>query len=333
MTYLDVDGPARDRWGRPLVVPLEGGKPVAYTRCTTYVDALEDKFHLGQWYKRMTAYGMGKRADLVLGAAAVDDPSSTSGKKTLDSLAEQAMQAAQAGASATIGTALHSFTERVDAGTMSIDDVPDVARPDIAAYLDTTRRAGLEHVMIEQFAVHDGLKIGGTPDRVVRLGDELYVADVKTGSVAYGAGKFSMQFAVYARSVPYYADAGRRADYPGEMNTDRAILIHLPAGEGTCELHWVDILSGWEAVQHATFARHWRNRKDLLTEWCADEYDTCEVSSDVDAAFAMRNEIHDAPTVDTVRALWTKYVAAGWEQPVVTALCRDRIAELNAKVA
>lgn len=322
---LSVDGPARDKWGRPLVVPIKGGKPVAYTRCTTYVDCLEDKYNLGQWYKRMTAFGMGKRADLVLGASAVEDPSSLGGKKTLDSLAEQAMQAAQAGASATIGTALHAFTERVDGG-MPLADVPDVARPDIEAYQHAT--AGLEPVMIEQFTVHDELKIGGTPDRLVSYQGRLYIADVKTGSIEYGAGKFAMQLAVYARSIPYHPETGDREPYPYEVDGNRGILIHLPAGEATCTLYWLDLAAGWEAVQHAKYVREWRNRKGLLTEWRTEQPTGIDWDK-VDAGEEMRGMIGRAATMDELRTLYTRYVESGWDTRTVTLLCQERITEIS----
>lgn len=313
---LSLDGPARDKWGRPLVVPPGGGKAVAYTRCTTYVDALEDKYNLGQWQKRMVAFGMGKRADLVLGASAVDDPSSTTGKKTLDSLAEQAMQAAQAGAAATIGTALHAFTERVDRG-LSITDVPEVARPDIEAYQRAT--AEIEPLLIETFTVHDELKIGGTPDRVAQYRGRTYIADVKTGSIEYGAGKFAMQLAVYARSVQYTPENARRTPLPSNLDPDMGILIHLPAGEATCTVYWLDLAAGWEAVQHATWVRKWRNRKDFLSPFEQPD----------ETSAALRRAVARASTLDELRDIYTWYVMAGLGEELVTAVCTQRIAELG----
>ena len=38
----------RDHWNRPLVVPPGGGNPVPYTRCTTFIDPLEDQYNLTQ---------------------------------------------------------------------------------------------------------------------------------------------------------------------------------------------------------------------------------------------------------------------------------------------
>ena len=115
---------------------------------------------------------------------------------------------------------------------------------------------------VEQFTVLDELKIGGTPDRVVEYDGQRYIADVKTGSIEYGAGAIAMQLAVYAHSRLYNLRTGERT--PLDVHQDRAVVIHLPAGTGTCTLHWVDITAGWEAVQHATWVRAWRARRNLI---------------------------------------------------------------------
>ena len=144
----------RDRFGRPLVVPPEGGRPVAYTRCTTYVDALEDKYNLQRWQQRMVAIGMADRPDLVLAAGAHRDD-----KAELGRIVDQAMDAAQAHAAAGVGTSLHRLTEQLDRGQIP-GPVPEAYRADLDAYAAAT--AKLEIVDIERFSVLDELKIGGT---------------------------------------------------------------------------------------------------------------------------------------------------------------------------
>ena len=76
----------RDRWGRPLITPPEGGDPVAYQRVTTFVGALEDTYHLGQWQIRMAVLGTAKRRDIQLAAAAITDPKDRYQKRTLNDL-------------------------------------------------------------------------------------------------------------------------------------------------------------------------------------------------------------------------------------------------------
>lgn len=293
----------RDRFGRPLVVPPEGGRPVAYTRCTTYVDALEDKYNLQRWQQRMVALGMADRPDLVLAAGAHRDD-----RDELNRIVDQAMDAAQAHAAAGVGTSLHKLTEQLDRGQIP-GPVPEAYRADLDAYAAAT--AKLEIVGIERFSVLDELKIGGTHDRTVRYQGRDYIADIKTGSVEFGALKIAMQLAVYSRSVLY--DPATRERTPLEVDQDRAIVIHLPAGQGRCELHWVDIAAGWEAVQVATQVRQWRKRRGLLTP-------LTDVSAEITA------EIAAASTVDELTAVWVRHQAA-WTDDL-TALAAARKAEL-----
>ena len=48
----------RDRYGRPMVVPPKGGKPVPYTRTTTVAGSLDDGTGLVAWKLRMAAAGL-----------------------------------------------------------------------------------------------------------------------------------------------------------------------------------------------------------------------------------------------------------------------------------
>jgi hypothetical protein len=235
----------RDRYGRPMVKPAGGGKPVAYTRATTFIDCLEDKFGLQKWMMRMTALGLSQRPDLLLSVSAHRED-----KKALDRICEDAKEAAAASAAATTGTALHALTELVDRG-QELPVIPDTAKADLEAYRVATE--DLKSVHIERFTVLDTLKIGGTPDRVVEIGGERYIADLKTGSIEWGALKIAAQLAVYSRSWLYDIATGNRE--PHGASTTRGLIIHLPAGQGLATLHWVDLEAGWEAVQVAAKVR------------------------------------------------------------------------------
>ncbi|WP_017974333.1 PD-(D/E)XK nuclease family protein [Actinopolyspora halophila] len=249
----------RDRYGRPLVTPPDGGKPVAYTRCTTFVDVLDDKYNLTQWEKRMVAVGLADRADLLLAVAAHRDD-----KRKLNDLTKSAKEAALASAASTTGTALHTLTERIDRG-LSLPALPREARADLEAYRHTT--AGLTPHAIEQFCVLDTMHVGGTPDRVVEHLGRFYIADVKTGNIDFGAMKIAMQMATYARSTPYDHTTQTRFPWPGEIDQNWALVIHLPAGSGTCELRWIDISAGWDAVLVASQVRQWRSHRDWYTRY------------------------------------------------------------------
>lgn len=247
----------RDRYGRPLVIPPGGGKPVAYTRCTTYVGVLEDTYNLSKWMQRQVALGLSLRPDLIGMVHAKQDD-----KNALNAVCQDAMEAAKASAAANTGTAIHALTEQVDTGG-NLADLPADFRPDVEAYLRATRHLAHEH--IETFCVLDELKIGGTPDRISRCPDgRLRIVDLKTGSVDYGIGKIAMQLAVYAHSMLYDLETGERREI--DVDLEVGYVVHVPAGTGTSRLLEVDIAAGWEAVQVATQVRAWRSRKGLARE-------------------------------------------------------------------
>lgn len=244
--------PERDRWGRPLVVPPHGGKKVAYTRATTFVGAIEDTYKLGQWLQRHAIRGAVLHDDLIAAVRAAD----ANNKAELDRLAEEAKERSGAGDAARLGTYMHKLTEAADLGRdpwevptpwLSTGEVDrETVKADLEAYQEKT--ADMQALMIEQFTVQDPLKIGGTPDRVVRYQGKRYIADLKTGSIEWGALKIAAQLAVYARSRPYDIATDQRLD-PHEAEVDKGLVIHLPAGAAECHLYWVDLLAGWEAVR------------------------------------------------------------------------------------
>ncbi|MGH3965749.1 MAG: hypothetical protein ACRDZO_25025, partial [Egibacteraceae bacterium] len=275
----------RDRWGRPLIRTPDG-KIKAYTRASTLGKALDDSTGLTKWKQRMTAIGIASRKDLVLAVNA-----HKSNKEKLNELVEQGMDAAQSGAAATTGTALHDLCDQYDQGQSPY--VPDEYAPDVQAYLGATKL--LDVVVAESFAVCDELQVGGTPDRVYRLtaplivdgrmllpAGELVIGDIKTGaSLDFGHIPYSVQLAVYSRSMRYdiaggevvphgrygqVIPVGERSDWvPGEkVSTEWGLIVHLPAGGGEATLHPVDLTVGWELAHLAVDVREWRKRKNII---------------------------------------------------------------------
>ena len=214
MTADLFDTPAsevkRDRWGRPLIKQEGSGKPIGYTRASSLGSALEDNYGLTLWKQRMTAVGVASRRDLVLAANANRDD-----KDKLNDIVNQAMDAAQSGARASIGSSMHAYAEMVDRG-QDPGYIPEEFAADLAAYRALTEPL-FDHVAIEQFCVCDELQVAGTPDRVSRLrapltapdGTTLPVGDVvitdekTSGSMNFGGIKFAVQLAVYANGAAY----------------------------------------------------------------------------------------------------------------------------------
>ena len=54
-----------DRYGRYLIPPADGGKPVAHTRATTWASTNDDQHNLTRWKLRTAALGLSRRSDLL----------------------------------------------------------------------------------------------------------------------------------------------------------------------------------------------------------------------------------------------------------------------------
>ncbi|MFJ3974904.1 hypothetical protein [Streptomyces sp. NPDC090021] len=294
----------RDGWDRPLVIPKQGGKPVALTRTTTFIDCLEDKTALSDWKSRMTLAGAAKRPDL-LDAVRQLDPNEREDIRRLNQLAAQAAEIAGANVKREKGTHLHKLSEYVDAGCPLPAGTSAVDQRDMSAYLmetaDFTVRA------VERFVAVPELRTGGTFDRLLEYegpdpdGNHvsgLFIGDLKTGSIEYNALKMAMQLAVYSRGEFYDysrfpvdpADrkaftAWKKREVPAAeaaqaytplegVSRKWGIVISLPAGSGECTLHWADLEIGWAAARLALDVRATRSVKGALRPWVSGVTDT-----------------------------------------------------------
>ena len=249
----------RDRWGRPLIVPPEGGKLIAYTRVSTLAKTLDDKTALTKWMCRQTAIGLSQRPDLVALAGTSGDD-----KRAIGEIVDKAMAEARSDAAANIGTTLHSITESWDRGNNDLTFVSSEMQDDLHAYAAATERIEMES--IEVFIVQDELRAAGTFDRIVRLPDgRRMVADLKTGqhepNYPHGA---CTQIAVYAHGTAYTADAGRVAALADhDVSQTEGLMIHLPAGQKKCDLYIVDLTVGWDLAQTAARVRAMQKQKPI----------------------------------------------------------------------
>jgi hypothetical protein len=312
--WTNTDIP-RDRWGRPLILPpnaRKNAKRTPYRRTTTFVGVLDDMNGLMKWQARQVALGMGQRNDLVLAAAAAkpDD------KKTLGDIAEKAKEAAKSSAAADIGTALHSFTERIDRGE-PIGAVPAEFRADLEAYKAAT--AHIKWLGIETFRVHDELEIAGTADRIGVLHGRTMIMDIKTGSIDY-PHKMALQLACYARMTPYDAATDTRHADPQPVDLNYGVIIHLPAGQGRCDLYEIDIMKGWGAVNIARNVWQWRATKGL----------TRLIDGPPTAPPTWESLTLAATTVDELRTIWKRANECGDLTNDLNQLIKQRAAALEA---
>jgi hypothetical protein len=254
--------PRRDRWGRYIIPDPETGEDREWTRATTLASVLPDRFHLERWGERMVVLGLAKADDLYLLAqtAKYED------KQRLDKIARDAKDRASAGSRANIGTALHSFTEMVDAGK-SIDVVPTMYRRDVVAYQDALRQLNAKVLAMETIVVNPIVGIAGTFDRVLETNyrDKPVIVDIKTGNtVHFGFLEYSVQLSAYANSSHVFdIDTGEVKPIPWDLDKDVGLILHMPAGTGRCEVWELDLARGWHAAKVAVQVREMRSWKDL----------------------------------------------------------------------
>ena len=314
--YDNVDIP-RDRLGRPMIMQ-PNGKRTAYRRCTTFVGCLEDTYGLQQWMKRQVVYGIGQNNELAL-AASNTDPNDKTG---LGQIAEQAMEAAGSGAAAELGTQIHRWAELLDLGQAPTDEngyrVAD-HQADLDAYQAATQH--ISFTGIETFRVNDEWKVAGTADRIGLWRGRPTIMDIKTGSIDYPA-KMAMQLAMYARMTPYDIPTDTRTADPEPLDLNRGIIIHLPAGEGRCDLYEIDLAKGWGACLIARQVWSWRSTKNL-TKQVDPHSDTPQVAS-------WELLITNAESLDRLREIWTRAEELGQLTDDLKKLAQARSRRLAA---
>lgn len=332
---------------RPKILLPTGGHAY-YSRVTTFVDCIEDKFNLQKWDKRMVAIGLAGRPDLLMSVQAhLND------KRQLDRICDDAKAAAKASAAATTGTALHAFTDMLDQGQELPVGLAAGARASLEKFQEAT--ADLKVVAIEKKLVQDMMKAAGTADRIYEYQGKRYIGDTKSGNVELGIIKIAAQLAMYARSKAYDVATGART--PIDVELDRALVMHMPAVEdpadAKCELVWVDIKAGWQMVLLARQIREARKQKfdDLAAPFgTVDPFLTADERTDVTINQALASArpteaskafveqgvrrlhlldlIEGCTTADEVRALWATH-ASEWDD-IHTEAAKHHIAKLPA---
>jgi hypothetical protein len=315
-----------DRWNRYILPHPETGAEVAFTRVSTVARTLADEFGLTQWKQRMVAKGMALRPDLIAGAAAADPDED---KSDLNSIAQQAMDAAESKRGANLGTAMHTFTRRLDASALKDGEVPEALRGDLVAYLDAYKAARLEVVESERIVCLPDLMVAGRFDRIVRqpAGDSksepLAVLDLKTGKdLSYSWLEIAIQQAMYNHAPYVWIDNAWRPMPPVDQH--RALVLHLPVGAATAQLYGVNTVKGWRYAQVAMDVRG--ARKDAKSggmSWL--------VEPDDPATVALHN-VRRAESVEALAALWDQLHPRGLWSTEVNAAAATRWEEINAAV-
>ena len=327
----------RDQWKRPRIpAPGTSGRKdlpkAGYTRSSTLGSTLEDQFNLGEWKMGQAVFGLSRSKAQYLAAQAVERPDGTVHKRQLRDIGLKCLDIAESGGFATIGTAIHALSERVDRG----DKIPHIegeARDALDAWVSIT--AGFGKIATEAKVVCHLHKVAGTFDRLfVTLGPmvtpdgerlpagTILLADLKTsGTSDYFGLKFAVQLAEYAHGEPF--DLESYGVKPWEWLTGGvvdiargdarphpkwALIVHVPTGNPKGSgLYWVDIESGARLSELAITVREQRNRRDLVVPAQAPTIPTVLSAAGLHAAIL---GTRDKPSLD---ALWRSHRGV-WDQ-------------------
>lgn len=318
------------RWGRYKLRHPDTGKPVEWTRATTFAKSISDTFTLAQWGKRNVIVGATLRSDIVAMAHGKDV---TKDRDQLNAWAEELEQAAGSKVSANLGTAVHSFTELIDRDwanrrTVLAEQIPEDFRPHCEAYILMLEESGLEPVphMIEFSTGVLQYEVMGTSDNCYRATKHLVlkmprgevrlspgehvIGDKKTGKdLDYGWQEICIQLAVYAQGVntlgmfdwgtkTWDKDPLSRFAEPGtKVREDVGVIVHIPVDPRSKKepaLYGVDLESGWSAAVLCERVRTWRKLRTLAGPVVVVDEDPADVPSGAPAAV-------QAPREPTIR--------------------------------
>jgi hypothetical protein len=308
---------------------------VGFTRATTVAKTLDAEGGLADWRSTMAITGLMVRRGLraqweALIAETAGDPwyNSPASKAQAKALVKECQEAGGSSDRAKIGNALHAITAAVDAGK-DIAHLSDETATDVAAYVAGLSSAGvvIDQRYIEQMVVLDDWQVSGTFDRLAVVGGVPMIADLKTGdNLEYSWLQIAVQLAIYAHADCIYRQGvapngskDQRLPMP-QVDQARALVMHLPAGQGRLDLYLVDIARGWEAFQHSMWTRGWRNTaKAIATPLVTDDSLVEQLQLSLDAVKPRKGE--PAPPAEVV------------SEDVVRSVLQQRVDAIGANPA
>jgi hypothetical protein len=256
--------------GAPMVVRLDDPtKWDRYSRPSGWGSDLDDESNLVTWKIDRAMEGVASDPSIAATVAS-HIGSGRRGQGT----ARACHPAGPRRGAADIGTALHRMTERVERGDGFRAPEP-YARHRRVPHLPRRRRA-----VVRRDRVPAGQRRDAPPGRptaslkahrplvvpgfdVVVPGQHI-LGDLKTGKkLDFSLPGFAIQLALYCDSVFYDIATNVRSPMPHNLRTDIALLVHMPAGQVNCELHWIDLQVGREGAEIVKRVRAWRKRDDF----------------------------------------------------------------------
>ena len=275
---VDVEEPEfnpvkRDRWGRPYIVPPEGGEPVTYTRASTLAKALSDGASLTTWKQTVLLKGLSRQPTLLNGPLYQMRSTGELPKWEADRVIEAASEVGGANDASRWGTTLHGLTEFWDMDRYELPNLPPDQERALKEYIRVTE--GYETLSAEGFVVCDELQAAGSYDRLYLVPEvqgivprgEVVIGDIKTGpKIHLNVTEAMIQFAVYAHSKHYDPVTGERVlGNLAHVNQQYGLLVQVPRTGEPAAVLVLDLVKGWELAKLAKLVRDSRIHKPLTT--------------------------------------------------------------------
>jgi hypothetical protein len=340
-------GPARDRYGRPLLIPawkatneeLATMRPDAkdalrepYTRSSSLSDYLADFSHLWKWKMRYLARSLGQNRDLAMLAGAEcyttgfdmgEEKENRASGKRLDDVIERALERGKISEKADYGTVIHALTEPGNDGHVEYDDVA----ADNASFWQCVNDLGVTILGTELFTANDALRVSGTFDHLMYVpGYGIVITDKKTSKEVHGED-FRIQLATYAYAdlLDWETDARisledyiRRCGWdPDLLDRTKGLIFHIKHGK--TDVVELDLAAGLEAAQHAVWVRD--NHRKGKHKWPA-KAKIAQARTQLEVA--LLRWIADAPDVDTLNTLWNRWGKTIWNETHTAAAVSRR---------
>ena len=261
---------ARDRYGRYIVPDPTvdtGGAPTAHSRATTVSGSLKgDGGGLTDWKIRNTVTGLLAHPVLLstIDKSLIGTENEWKLRDQITQVAEAAQTASGSADGRLFGDAVHAWTEDIDLGLATLEDVPEVVREHVAVIVAECADQGitLPAEYVERVVWNPTTNAVGTMDRIARLADgSLVIADIKTSSnITYSWLEMSAQLAQYATAGRMLSRDLTHWEPMPQVRQDIGLILHAPAipKEGRqvhCDLYIINLAYGAEAMNLAALLR------------------------------------------------------------------------------
>lgn len=266
--------------GRYRVPDPVTGAMSSFPRATTISKAVknQDNGSLSDWKDQMLIYGLATNPQLMDGFESdlIGTENEWRLKRVTRQVSENARIAAGSADGREFGTAFHAWTEAIDRGDATFEDVPAPMHKHMASYLVQMQAAQIEVLpeyvervvcfQIERPDPDTGEMrvvdtVVGTVDRIYRLADgRLVIGDVKTSAnISYAWTEISAQLSLYANAKFMLAADGSGWEPMPDVDKHLAVVVsapHTPKDRGIhCDLFPISLTPGKQLIDLALAVR------------------------------------------------------------------------------